>query len=519
MVQSFAPNMAPSEAQMRLAIGQILSMPFAYNAPVIVLDFDPGTLENEKITGRFKDLTRSRVFSFEINRKSVVYKPFTPRIDSRGVDLKNWEDFSAGYSYRIDAGGAKREKAQCVKPTSYNCGSICINIKKSCRANAQDDFSQERLFKLNELRAKYLRRSIKPGVLPEEEKEFLKKADELKKITEPLLIKEWEEVQRKREEYEVKKSEKQKQVMLEEQERLKKANEVDEKFRTISEQLRIKADQIRAKWEKERKEKEAKDAELDILLEQRKGRRDALMIEAQGKRAQLLKLQEDLNNSPPVPRFLPKKVIAQFLTNENIEYYTGAKTNERIKAILQEARKLIYVDNPTKINTNNTVLDKKRKKEYQDGIEELSRMIEIPGLTSTLSIREIKQGQRSCCWPTGTIDMGTTEKATLIHEAGHWIEDRSPLIHKEVLNFYNRRTAREETVKLKDVHPLNYEDYEVTKVDKWIHPYMGKVYGSNMYNTEVLSMGLELMHRNPIYLAKNDPEMFDFIYSVVRQGN
>ena len=146
-------------------------------------------------------------------------------------------------------------------------------------------------------------------------------------------------------------------------------------------------------------------------------------------------------------------------------------------------------------------------------------MVEIPELANyILSIREIRQGQRSCCWPTGTIDMGTTEKATVIHEAGHWIEDRSPLIHREEVNFYNKRTTGEEIVKLKDAHPqLNYLDYEVTKVDKWIHPYMGKVYGNNMTSTEVLSMGLELMYRNPIYLAKNDPEMFDFIYAVVRQ--
>jgi hypothetical protein len=54
-------------------------------------------------------------------------------------------------------------------------------------------------------------------------------------------------------------------------------------------------------------------------------------------------------------------------------------------------------------------------------------------------------------------------------------------------------------------------------VDKFISPYMGKICDSG--SSEVLSMGLELMYRNPIYLAKNDPEMFDFIYSVVRQGN
>jgi len=50
--------MIPSEAQMRQAIAQILSMPFAYNSPVMVLDFDLGDKDTDKITGRFKDLSR-----------------------------------------------------------------------------------------------------------------------------------------------------------------------------------------------------------------------------------------------------------------------------------------------------------------------------------------------------------------------------------------------------------------------------------------------------------------------------
>lgn len=97
--------MIPSEAQMRQAIAQTLSLPFAYNSPVMVLDFDLGDKDTDKITGRFKDLSRPRVFSFEITKKSVVYKPFVARIDSTGLGVKSWEDFSKGYSYRVDNQG------------------------------------------------------------------------------------------------------------------------------------------------------------------------------------------------------------------------------------------------------------------------------------------------------------------------------------------------------------------------------------------------------------------------------
>ena len=88
--------------------------------------------------------------------------------------------------------------------------------------------------------------------------------------------------------------------------------------------------------------------------------------------------------------------------------------------------------------------------------------------------------------------------------------------YKRILEFYNKRTEGEKTVKLNDVSKNPYSNDEVTKVDKWLNLYMGKVYPDK--STEILSMGLELMYKNPVYLAKKDPEMFDFIYSVVRRG-
>jgi hypothetical protein len=75
-------------------------MPFAYNSPVIVLDFEVGN--KNIIKGRFKDAIRSRVFEFEIG-DSITFKPFTwKRTDSLDVDPVAWEDYSKGYCYRFD---------------------------------------------------------------------------------------------------------------------------------------------------------------------------------------------------------------------------------------------------------------------------------------------------------------------------------------------------------------------------------------------------------------------------------
>ena len=112
--------------------------------------------------------------------------------------------------------------------------------------------------------------------------------------------------------------------------------------------------------------------------------------------------------------------------------------------------------------------------------------------------------------------MGNDDPAVVVHEMSHWLEEKVPGIREEVQEFYNKRTQGEKNVKLSEATGnKNYGDGEVTKVDKWLNPYMGKEYKNA---SEILSMGMEIMYRNPAYLAKNDPEMFDFIYSVVRRG-
>jgi hypothetical protein len=133
---------APTEVQMKLGISQVLSMPFAYNSPVIVLDFEVGN--KNIIKGRFKDAIRSRVFEFEIG-DSITFKPFIwKRTDSLDVDPVAWEDYSKGYCYRFDVAKAvRKEKPKCGN-TSYNCGKACIGLNKNCKSDIPDKPSQEK---------------------------------------------------------------------------------------------------------------------------------------------------------------------------------------------------------------------------------------------------------------------------------------------------------------------------------------------------------------------------------------
>jgi hypothetical protein len=128
-------------------------MPFAYNSPVIVLDFEVGN--KNIIKGRFKDAIRSRVFEFEIG-DSITFKPFTwKRTDSLDVDPVAWEDYSKGYCYRFDvAKTVRKEKPKCGN-TSYNCGKACIGLNKNCKSDLPDKPSQEKVDKLRAAAGKF----------------------------------------------------------------------------------------------------------------------------------------------------------------------------------------------------------------------------------------------------------------------------------------------------------------------------------------------------------------------------
>lgn len=463
--------MVPTEAQMKLAIAQILSMPFAYNSPVIVLDFDLGSKDAEKITGRFKDLARPRVFSFEINRKSVIYKPFVARIDSDGINFERWEEFSRGFCYRFDNQSIKKEKAQCVKPTSYNCGSICINIKKNCKANAEDSFSKERIGKLFKLKKLYLDELYNTSPSKEREADLMQKNKEIS-----LLLKPYQE--------------------------------------------RVKETELQKKQQ---------------IEEQRKRQVEALKNEAKGKRDLLIKMSDELAGDFNTPGDVKLEVLTNLLYNDPTvrvvqalkkdgsqeasllskqELDLAVKVKEKTDTILENARRLIEVEEPTKISTSYHPDNKTDPSEYQEGIDRLSKMISVPSLNEVLKVKETEKGRSF--YDGVSVNMGTTDPGAIVHEAGHWLESRNLQVRKEVKEFYDKRTQGETPVKLSQITGNKaYGDGEVTKVDKWLNPYIGKVYPDA---SEVLSVGLELMHRNPVYLAKNDPDMFDFIYTVVRQG-
>jgi hypothetical protein len=119
--------------------------------------------------------------------------------------------------------------------------------------------------------------------------------------------------------------------------------------------------------------------------------------------------------------------------------------------------------------------------------------------------------------------MGIKRSATVttVHELGHAIEHRDPVIRRLCQEFLDRRTINTDTGDFDPPEPLRkygagYKENEYTRKDKFLSPYMGKDYSRTA--TEILSMGLQYFVEKPYDLATKDPDMFNFIYAVTRLG-
>jgi hypothetical protein len=112
-----------------------------------------------------------------------------------------------------------------------------------------------------------------------------------------------------------------------------------------------------------------------------------------------------------------------------------------------------------------------------------------------------------------------TNSATVIHEWGHALEHQNPGIGRAAQAFLDKRVGGETSVKFNDVVGGGYSDDERGRSDGFAAAfgrhahYVGKDYGGKA--TEIMSMGMELLYKDPIHFAKADPEYFEFVVGVL----
>jgi hypothetical protein len=162
-------------------------------------------------------------------------------------------------------------------------------------------------------------------------------------------------------------------------------------------------------------------------------------------------------------------------------------------------------------------VDAKRAAVWQRGIDVLRRLVPPDVLDGFVTEIKANRGQRAFYRTgDGAFISKHDDFGTVVHELGHAIEYYRPEILRQSIAWRESRTIGEREVTMRSLFPRSgYKASERTKKDKFFSPYVGKTeYGSTA--SEVLSMGLEAMANDPIDFAEKDPDMFDYIFSVLR---
>jgi SPP1 gp7 family putative phage head morphogenesis protein len=111
--------------------------------------------------------------------------------------------------------------------------------------------------------------------------------------------------------------------------------------------------------------------------------------------------------------------------------------------------------------------------------------------------------------------------SVVAHELGHIIEDSDSYVYEMVQTFLHYRVGDEKPQRMANLFPgysfradeagrKNHFDRHFDSMSAY---YVGKQYGDN---SEILSMGIQALHEDPVKFFKNDPEYANFVVSVLQ---
>jgi hypothetical protein len=126
----------------------------------------------------------------------------------------------------------------------------------------------------------------------------------------------------------------------------------------------------------------------------------------------------------------------------------------------------------------------------------------------------------------GEVRLTSSDDAgTAAHEFGHHLNEMD-WVKERVNAFRAKRFTPDKKVNLSTTYPQygygqnewgNPDDMEKLFPGKPADAaYIGKLYSDGQ--TEIVSMGLELLYRNPVHFAKTDPEYFSLIIGIIQKG-
>lgn len=110
-----------------------------------------------------------------------------------------------------------------------------------------------------------------------------------------------------------------------------------------------------------------------------------------------------------------------------------------------------------------------------------------------------------------------------IHETMHFVEWKNQHVHNRCVEFLRYRTQGEAKKRLRDLTDLDYDKNEYARPDNFFNPYCGKAYEHTDFNgnihvvsTEILSMGVERLMKNPVRFMQEDKEYATMCLNLIR---
>ncbi len=199
------------------------------------------------------------------------------------------------------------------------------------------------------------------------------------------------------------------------------------------------------------------------------------------------------NAAPDSDEWVKAKIA---LREAPIKWRKAARSADR-KAILQE-----FSSSRSRLPAVDAAQGVARA-EFDDALDFL-RSIANRDLPPSIGLEAAPQGVSyyagDTVWAGGTY----IERRVMVHELGHWLEEGVPGLHRRAKAFWTKRTKGQEWEIFAKDRGLGEERF---KPGNFLSKYMGKM---NEGNSELISMGLELLYSNPRRLLQ-DKEYLEWL--------
>lgn len=233
----------------------------------------------------------------------------------------------------------------------------------------------------------------------------------------------------------------------------------------------------------------------------------------------------DLHGEPAKPGedFEAMRIEANRLSNladsrwaEQSEISTQLNALRAIKGRMTQ--QFLEVDDPAGFQAvvSTTGLSQGTIRSAMEGVDEAGKMVAYrPGFGFSPMLKVQKADGTRAYFDDDKIHVSDSSwKKTVIHETGHWVEKHDKSAAALAQGFIKVRTQGETLRPLAQVIPgSSYDADEITRADKFWHAYTGRKYSHSA--TEVVSMGLEHMYKDPVKFAKRDPMHFDVTFAIM----